>query len=79
MSKTKYRWITIISLFAALFMILGFVIGLPATARAYANTYAPSSIFSAGTGGTVSASEKGEEEDAKAAVEFSFSDRKSVV
>ncbi len=74
MSKTKYRWITIISLFAVLFMILGFVIGLPATARAYANTYAPSSIFSAGTGGTVSASEKGEEEDAKAYIEFSFSD-----
>lgn len=74
MSKTKYRWITLISLLAALFLILGFAFGLPHATRAFANTYAPSSIFSAGTGGTVGASEKGEEEGAQSFVEFSFSD-----
>lgn len=73
MSKVKKSWITLISLFAALFLILGLAFGLPKV-TASANTYAPSSVFSAGTGGSVGASEKGEEEKAEAYVQFTFSD-----
>ncbi|MDE6411079.1 MAG: hypothetical protein K2L02_00885 [Clostridia bacterium] len=74
MSKVKKSLITIISLFAALFLILGLALGLPKT-LASANTYSPSSIFSAGTGGEVGASDKfGEGDDAKAYVQFTFSD-----
>lgn len=77
MSKVKYRLITIISLFAALFLILGFALNLPKT-KAFANTYSPSGVFSAGTGGSVGASEKGDEEGAKAFVQFTFSDKGKV-
>lgn len=74
MSKVKKSLITIISLFAALFLILGLALGLPKVS-AFANTYSPSSIFSAGTGGEVGASDKfGEGDDAKAYVQFTFSD-----
>ena len=71
MSKVKKRWITLISLISALFLLLGFVIGLPRIS-AYANEYAPGSVFSQGSGGTVGASDKGE--DGKAYVQFTFSD-----
>lgn len=73
MSKIKRNWITFLSLFAALFLILGLAFGLPKIS-ASANTYAPSSVFSAGTGGSVGASEKGEGENAKAYVQFTFTD-----
>lgn len=74
MSKVKKSWITIISLLAALFLILGLGFGLPRVS-VFANTYAPSSVFAAGTGGTVGASEKEEgNDDAKAFVQFSFND-----
>ena len=73
MSKVKKGWITFISLFAALFLVFGFVISLPRVS-AYANTYSPSNVFSAGTGGTVGASTKGTEEGAKAYVQFTFAD-----
>ena len=77
MSKVKKSWITLISLFAALFLILGLAFGLPKFS-ASANTYAPSSVFSAGTGGSVGASEKGEEENAKAYVQFTFANNGKV-
>ncbi len=74
MSKVKKTWITFISLFAALFLILGLAFGLPKVS-AFANTYTPSSIFSAGTNGAVGKSEI-EGEDATQYVQFTFSNAK---
>ena len=76
MKKVKFRWISIVSLLAALTLLLGLFFMLPGNKKALAeNTYSPSTIFSAGTGGTVEASEKiGEEDDAKAFVQFTFTD-----
>lgn len=74
MSKVKKSLITIISLFAALFLILGLALGLPKVS-AFANTYSPSSIFSAGTGGSVGAS-KIEGENVTQYVQFTFSNSK---
>ncbi len=71
MSKVKKSWITIISLFAALFLILGLAVSMPKVS-VFASTYAPSSVFSAGTGGSVGASDAGEEENAESFVEFTF-------
>lgn len=71
MSKVKKTWITLISLFAALFLILGLAFGLPKVS-AFANTYTPSSIFSAGTNGAVGKSEI-EGEGATQYVQFTFS------
>ena len=73
MSKVKKSFITIISLISALFLLLGLVVGLPRYS-AYANTYSPGNVFSAGTGGTVDASTKGEGAGAKSYVQFTFSD-----
>lgn len=56
MSKVKKRYITIISLFAALFLILGLGFGLPKIS-AFASDYLPSGIFFAGTNGEVGKSE----------------------
>ncbi len=56
MSKVKKRCITIISLFAALFLILGLGFGLPKIS-AFASDYLPSGIFFAGTNGEVGKSE----------------------
>ncbi len=73
MSKVKKSWITFISLFAAVFLLLGLVFALPEKASVSASTYSPSAIFSAGTGGTVDASEKiGEGDAAKAYVRLSL-------
>lgn len=72
MSKVKKGLITIISLFAALFLILGLALGLPKVS-AFANTYSPSSIFSAGTGGTVNPG-KENDGDENGFVQFTFSD-----
>ena len=73
MSKIKKSWITLISLMSALFLLLGFAFGLPKIS-ASANTYAPSTVFSSGTGGTVGASKLSTEGNAKTEyVQFTFS------
>ena len=76
MSKVKKGLITLISLISALFLLFGVVLGLPKTTSVFANTYLPTSIFSSGTGGTVSESKKNSElnEGEKAYVQFTFTD-----
>ncbi|MBD5636573.1 MAG: hypothetical protein HDP28_01955 [Clostridia bacterium] len=76
MSKVKKRWITIISLFAALFLILGLALGLPKVS-AFASNYAPTSIFSAGTGGEVGSGKESDDAE-KSYVQFTFSDNGKV-
>lgn len=74
MSKIKKNWITFISLMSALFLLFGLAFGLPKIS-ASANTYAPSTVFSSGTGGTVGASKLSTEGNKKTEyVQFTFSD-----
>ena len=75
MSKIKKNWITFISLMSALFLLFGLAFGLPKIS-ASANTYAPNTVFSAGSGGTVGANKSQDElqKGEKAYVQFTFSD-----
>lgn len=72
MNKVKVRLITIIALFLLFALTLGVAIGfvLPAKRASAATTYLPSSIFAAGTGGEVGASEK--VADSKSYLEFTL-------
>ncbi len=72
MSRLKSRWIAILSLAAIFLLALILAIGATPFVRlgAYALTYAPSSVFSEGTGGTVGASTAEGEE--ASCVEFTF-------
>lgn len=73
MSKVKSRFITILSVFAAFFLVLGLALALPARGTASAATYTPSNIFSAGVDGTVGATEeKGEGDNKESYVQFSL-------
>ena len=76
MSKVKKTWITFISLFAALFLILGLAFGLPKVS-AFANDYLTTTIFAAGTGGEVGAGKENDSAE-KSYVQFSFSDNGKV-
>ncbi len=62
MNKTKFRYLTILALVAALALVLGFAFGsFPIGRRASAVTYRPSELFSAGTAGTSVGASDGEE------------------
>ena len=64
MNKTKIRLTTIFALLAALALVLSFAFGSLFTRKgALAADYRPSEIFSAGTGGSVGASDAEGEAD----------------
>lgn len=74
MNKTKIRFLTIFALLAALALALSFAFGSVLTKKtALAVDYRPTEIFSAGTGGSVGASD-GEEQY----VQFTLSDKGNV-
>lgn len=73
MKKTNFRSMTLTALILVFALMLGLAIGsLMPSRKASAVTYTPSTIFSAGTGGSVSASE--EDEDGNSYVQFTFSE-----
>lgn len=74
MSKVKVRWITIMALIALLAVCLSAAVGalLPVRRAAKAIDYAPTSVFSAGSGSEVGASEA--EGDEPSFVRFSMPD-----
>ena len=73
MNKTKIRFLTILALTLAFALTFGFAAGALFTKKsALAVDYRPSELFSAGTGGSVGASEAEENEDSF--VEFTFSE-----
>ena len=72
MKKVQIRYISIFALLAMLVLVLAFAVHAVLPSRqAMADTYAPSTVFSAGSGGSVGASE---ETDGDSYVQFSLSD-----
>ncbi len=80
MSKTRLRFITIVSLALMLVLTLGLAIGMLPSARMGANAqaYAPDTIFAAGTGGEVGTNKPQDATEGSYFVQFTLRDEGSV-
>ncbi len=75
MSKIRAKFITLISLAALCILFLGLAFSAMTAKKVFADevTYSPTSVFAAGTGGKVDASEAATDSD-KSYIRFTFSD-----